>query len=585
MRQLSGIEHTRHHSRRCGRKRPRTVIAAAMIALLLVGCQAVPRTDPADMRAGGRTMSATQAYAGDILGHMMAVVTGSAGPVAGRRKWRSRGLTVPLVFSEIQKSMADPDFDKSRVLVYDSEIIGLSRVLYHYDPLLNQFKGRKPFFSPFPSDELIALRLLLIGKIARDETIQLDEIDRRLPAIMSGGDISAQDCEAMGLSETEAQLLADAFRSEPSLMAYFHHPAVVQALGRMGVIDEPPTHGPDYPGAAFQTLPTGALAAISVLPSFMTAFTPAQTTGGDILVATDTYRRRAQSLKDAITASSGKRMIQALMTRHPTLDVKNNSRWETRWATFVDSRVAFFIPEAHPLAITPFNAGAVIERVSPIADINVILVGKDAMRSMDLRPGRDSFPQTRQLYVDAADVKYGVIEETVDTVSEWLVERTLAAIYRELAEASALSSIRLDHVNGLDRAVVGAESTGDTCPGVRESGVDPGGIRLGRIVQGQTIHRTGINADVAGNALFPGYDRHFPGAPESDALGDPLVGVQDGPMRADPAAGPAVDAPVCLNVMTLSGFPRDAGHRTDLPADGTSHALVRDAKCHRPTPR
>ncbi len=416
------------------RRRLRYLAALIVAGLLMTGCHAVPRSTatPVDPATAPLSQTTSRDYAGSVLGHMMAVVTGTAGKVDNRALWRSRGLNIPLEFSRIQAMMADPEYDKSRLLLYDPDIIGLSRVLYHYDPRLNQFKGERPFFSPFPSDELIALRLLLIGKIHRGETIRFNDVLNRLPAIAAGSGISGRDTMAMGLTESEALLLADAIRSEPGLMTYMRHPAIIEALHRMGILDHPARAPHPYKGSKLTRRKAGSVATISVLPSFETGFVTSETSGGEALVATDAYRKLTATLKKAIVSSGGQQVLRAIRARHTDLSEPHNGYWEGRWQKFADNHVDFFMPDSHPLAVTPQNAAIIVANVCPAAGLNVILVGKEVIRSMDIQPERDVFPHTNLIYIDTEDVKYGVYEKALSQISGWLADKTQAAFYRRL---------------------------------------------------------------------------------------------------------------------------------------------------------
>jgi hypothetical protein len=90
------------------------------------------------------------------------------------------------------------------------------------------------------------------------------------------------------------------------------------------------------------------------------------------------------------------------------------------------------MPDTHPLTVTPYNAKTIVGNVCPAADLNVILVGKEVIRSMDIQPRRDVFPHTNLIYLDADDVKYGVFEKALSQISGWLADTAEAAFYRKL---------------------------------------------------------------------------------------------------------------------------------------------------------
>ena len=101
-------------------------------------------------------------------------------------------------------------------MVLDARILGLCEVLYHYNPRLNQFKGRYLFESVYPSPELVAVRLLLVRKLVDGERVDLDALIRRESLLTDPLAVpSPADRLATGLSVEEFRFLREIFDSEP----------------------------------------------------------------------------------------------------------------------------------------------------------------------------------------------------------------------------------------------------------------------------------------------------------------------------------------------------------------------------------
>ena len=149
------------------------LVGLAGIGLLMTACMA-PTTDQRTKSLDGYPGSGAQVqlspaeqYAGEILSYMLPFVLGHEGRAKRRDDWQARALDEPLDFSQIAAKMEDPGNGKGDLLVLDSNLLGLSAVLYHYSRELNQFKGKYIYDSLYPSSELVALRVLLLQKIHR----------------------------------------------------------------------------------------------------------------------------------------------------------------------------------------------------------------------------------------------------------------------------------------------------------------------------------------------------------------------------------------------------------------------------------
>ncbi|MEK6194440.1 MAG: hypothetical protein N2F24_09485, partial [Deltaproteobacteria bacterium] len=104
-------------------------------------------------------------YAGEVLSYLMQVVVGSAGDPAIRQAWKTRALSATLDYNQVGYIMRDPKRKVSELMVYDANILGLSKVLFYYNHRLNYFKGSALQESVYPSEELLAIRLFMVQKI------------------------------------------------------------------------------------------------------------------------------------------------------------------------------------------------------------------------------------------------------------------------------------------------------------------------------------------------------------------------------------------------------------------------------------
>ena len=139
-------------------------------------------------------------------------------------------------FRAVADAMADPNSRKSDYLVLDPNILGLSRVLYHYDKRLNQFGGAYLYDSIYPTAELVALRLFLLQKRNRGEKMNLTAILQRRDLFLSTTAPVAADITETGLNQEEIEFLQDVFRSGAFFFEYLQNPFLVKALHRLDVI-------------------------------------------------------------------------------------------------------------------------------------------------------------------------------------------------------------------------------------------------------------------------------------------------------------------------------------------------------------
>jgi hypothetical protein len=386
------------------KKRPR--LGSWVLVLFLFGAACTLRESlPTELSPGSEhaQWSPEHRYAGEMLSYMMQVVLGRAGDSQLREDWRNRGLTVPMDWYRISEQMARSGVDKHALMVMDPNLLGLSHILYRYDPRLNQFKGKMPFFSPYPSTGLIALRLLLLQKMNRSETIRLEAVLHHRELLRDPErPISQEACRQMKLRPDEARLLQGVFSDCPELFAYLEHPFVVDVLHRMGAVEDSlytrtASRYARYTGIPMERRILGAddPAAVSlhvaILFSFTDAFLPQEKTeqemGARGLCASEDLRSLVSDMEEQIYSAVASGLPEG-----------------------ADGSIALAFSRsfARPLAVSPANFTSVAESVCPDADYVMVLLGKDVYRSFDF--GVDSIQRltARRAFLDVTDVAYGL---------------------------------------------------------------------------------------------------------------------------------------------------------------------------------
>lgn len=377
-------------------------VAGVLLTLLLVlgACSPQAVRQKPSAPAAETSLTAGETIAGEILAYLMEVVLGRAGPPDGRAAWASRGTDLPLSFELVKARMFGPVHQRAELMVLDTNILGLSQVLYHYDRRLNLFKGRLDHDSLYPCAELMALRLLLLRKLDRGERVSLAAI-RQHQALFTGADqpIDAGALAAMNLSEVEFDFLRAVFRSEPAFLRYMQHPFIVSTLKRIGVAaqdtvtlmaDQSANYRPwACPNPSRYRSPT---VVVAILPAMAALFDAPPAEIGAVQ-ATGEYRQLVSRLQGAIREGLDRRRVAP-----------------------VGERLRFFTPE-RPMVIHPQNAGRVIETVCPNADFTVVILGKNVYRAIFIDPGSDIYPHERRIYLDVDDIRYQSLDDVVSTIA------------------------------------------------------------------------------------------------------------------------------------------------------------------------
>jgi hypothetical protein len=307
--------------------------------------------------------------------------------------------------------MNHPKRPKNDLMVMDAGLIGLSEVLYDYNPRLNLFKGRYAFHSPYPSAELIALRLLLLGKLDHGETLRLSALIRNEADLVArGAALPADRLAEMGLNAPEAALLQSVFRSEPAFRWYYKSPALVAAMDAMGLLAPEAAvwrRAGNYDYAPWGKRPKAAgdpLVRIAVLPSLVPGFR--STSGG--LQPPEDYLKTIITLKEAIqTAVEGKLQEAG------------------HGVSGAGGRLEIQLYLKRPFVIHPLNAAHHLVRLCPDADLVILVLGRNVYRSIAFGPTEAKGSQPSHWYLDLLDLKYGQTKAEIDEIATAAVARLL----------------------------------------------------------------------------------------------------------------------------------------------------------------
>ena len=250
--------------------------------LMAAGCTTMPTPDPRPTGAGD---SLAHQYGEEILAYMMQVVLGQAGNPGIRGKWKSRGLDQDLNLGHISGIMSDPVGNKAAIIVNDPNILGLSKVLYHYAPEMSQFTGSYAT-SLYPSSELVALRLFLLRRVKDNRKISIQSLSNQENLLTNPGlRPTREELAAMNLTLEEALLLQTIFESKPWLFNGLSNPFLVEAFSRTGILERDPFTEKLIAKASYRgvsctpmgTAPNRNSVVLSFLPSITKEFAPAST--------------------------------------------------------------------------------------------------------------------------------------------------------------------------------------------------------------------------------------------------------------------------------------------------------------------
>ena len=385
-----------------------------MIIVLLTATACGPLSErQAPLQPGPPTqLSDSEQVAGEIMAYLMEVVLGLAGDPLRRAEWANRGADLPLDFDLVVKRMFGPVPLRAELMVLDTNILGLSEVLYHYDPRLNLFKGEREQASLYPCAELMAMRLFLVHRRNQGNKVRLAAMIRHKGLFASSSRAPLpEELADLDLSLEEFRFLQAVFQSEPAFLRYMAHPFLVSTLKRIGLAEQDSaTLAADQMANSRQWAcpPPRPLSAppvtIAILASMNAAF---ENRGGRVEPSPD-YLSLIGQLEQAI--------LNRLALKAGTAD---------HVATLPPPPVFFTPPR--PMVVHAENAGRVIEAVCPKAAFVLIVLGKNVYRALHVDPQNDVYPHERRYYLDVDDIRYRQIEEEMDAVVDAILPLLTAA--------------------------------------------------------------------------------------------------------------------------------------------------------------
>ena len=390
--------------------------------LLLSGCMAMPTPGSHATTAGS---SLAHQYGEEVLAYLMQVVLGQAGDPDKRARWRNRGLNQDLDLERIAAIMSDPEADKTTIMVNDPNILGLSKVLYHYAPEMSQFSGSYAT-SLYPATELVALRLLLIKRIQADRKVSLQALlDHQ--NLLQTPDRAATRAElaAMNLTENECRLLQSVFQSKPWLFDSLTSPFLVEAFARTGILENEPLTAKlisraSYRNAACRPMDASSdrdALVIALLPSMTREFQP----GNNRFTPSEAYLAAINNLKRDITSACLQYARQAAETA-----VSEAGAPARKLLRNLESKLSFRALSTRPLVISAENAARVVQDTCSGADFAVILLGRNVYQAMHIDPAKDAYPAANRIYLDITDVKHAQVSSEVNDIGRYLYARLKA---------------------------------------------------------------------------------------------------------------------------------------------------------------
>ncbi len=380
------------------------------------------------------------AYAGEVLSYMMRVVVGLEGAPEKQTQWRTRGLDAPLDFNQISKLMYGPVHKRSKIMVLDTNILGLSEILYHYNEGFNLFKGTHTHPSLYPSAELVALRMLMIRKMNNKKAINFKEMVAQ-KAIFFNRDLPVKKyrLRRMEIDMEEFNLLRDVFGSDPMFGRYLDHPFLIAAFLDAGIVKTNSFTRKLAKKSAYKKMPCDIITSsdqkkrftIAILPSmtkmfeapgpddsgFLCGFKPTAEYEAIINKLTSMLTDQAMALK----ASQNDGVLNRIPGNRESADAENPSS-ETPLAGI---RIQHF--NKRPLVVFPGNVRQVISAVCPEADLVIVIMGKNVYRSIHMDPDQDVVPKADVFFLDIMDVKYGLITDEIQIMAQKIL--SLSAIH------------------------------------------------------------------------------------------------------------------------------------------------------------
>jgi hypothetical protein len=376
------------------------LLPALMTGILMLSACAPSMLRPhLEIVAPTEHLSEAEQIAGEIMAYLLEVVLGLAGAPDKRDAWATRGLDLPLDFDMVSRRMFGPVPLRAELMVLDTNILGLSRVLYHYDRRLNLFKGEREHDSLYPCAELMAIRLFLLQKRHRNERVSIAALLRNRERFAPGSrDPGGAELAAMQLSAAEFRYLKAIFQSEPAFLRYLRHPFIISTFRKIGVAE------PDVLTLSADLAATYSQLACekdgkTKLPAATIAIVPAMNAMFDAVPFTGRIRPSGDYLT-----------LQEQIKSEIVSKIQQDTNGPSTAA-----QVAFYTL-ARPVTITPENADRVIGQLCPRADFTVILLGKNVYRAIFIDPQADIPPHKNRIFLDVDDVRYQQIDDEIAAI-------------------------------------------------------------------------------------------------------------------------------------------------------------------------
>ena len=415
------------------------IAMAVSVCLFMLQCKSAPTREglffpffDLTLHKKRSELSPAQQYAGEVLSYLMPLILGRNGPSGSREDWATAGLEEKLDFEQISDRMTHPDKSKTGLVVFDQNIIGLTEVLYYYDKNLNLHKDEDRHTSIYPSPELIAIRLLMLQKIHRNEKINLKAFIHR-EKVLTRPNIkpTQEDLAAINLTAEEMQLLRDVFESDPHLYAYLKSDFLIDAFRDIGVVETDPfveqisreANYKKYSCRSFGGSWNGDSVKISFLPSMIKEFYYGDSRHGLYSYGfkpTEHLSEMMNKLKEEILDKTGALIFKKVNKETANIGKKE---WEAIWERIVKEKITFYNEDERPLVIYPDNARQAIQDVCPEADFSVILMDKDIYLSVDIDRDKDIYPHTDWFYIDITDIEYSQTGDETDQISEFIYSK------------------------------------------------------------------------------------------------------------------------------------------------------------------
>jgi hypothetical protein len=392
-------------------------------------CPYTSSTEPGSIRG----LTPAHDYAGEVLSYLLQVVVGRAGDPENRSAWRAAGLDMALDLQTISRNLSDPEYRKSNLFALDPDIVGLSEILYHYNPRLNQFKGRYVFDSLYPSAELIALRLLILQKLHRGETLSFSALLANEALLCADAPAPrAVELEAINLSLEEFWLLKDVFTSEPFFFQYYKHPFIVEALTRIGFYRREPatrdvTERASYAKYARKVpfIPWGRKLNITIVPSLTSEFHFGELYDKPWTLGfkpTADFVETTETLKTKILARTAN-LVRSDLRQQGAENTTDPAFWEMLWEQRYLPRLNFEVYDRRPFCIYPDIENRVLDELCSESDLAIVLLGKDVYRSFDFDTDRRAPESPERLYIDIEDIRYLYADEKIETIARFVADR------------------------------------------------------------------------------------------------------------------------------------------------------------------